>query len=226
MTLTEALEALKSYEDPTAVTVWSKLGMDVSSYRGADPGKVKKLAKKIGKDHALAVELWNTGIHEAKLLAVFIEDGTTVSEAQLEQWVSELTFWDLGDKFCEFVVSKSEHGAHLANRWQRSEDEFTRRSAFIGAGFLAKKNKKLPDRFFLHFLDKIENTVEVEMNWVKEGMIYALTNIGTRNRALNERALELCHNIGEVKVQYGATTAVVPVPISVLTAERIQAKLR
>ena len=75
----------------------ARVGIDVSHAFGVSMPNIRAVAKTCGVDHALALELWETGIHEARILATLVADPETLNEAERERWVLDITSWDLCD---------------------------------------------------------------------------------------------------------------------------------
>lgn len=225
MTKDEIISQLKEMGDPRALKIWGKMNMDTSNYLGVGLTKIKKLAKRIKKNHSLSEELWDTGIRDARLLSFAIADPQMLSKANLLEKVKELDFWDLTDNFCSFLVAKSDYGAELADEWRYSDVEMIKRSAFISVAGLAKTKNSLTDDYFDSYLAQIKKEIRSDKNWVKEGMIYALMGIGTRNENLNKAAIAVSEAVGKIIVDYGETSCVTPDPLKYLTGDKIKAKI-
>lgn len=223
MTLDEALQSLRALADERAVRVWAKMGMDTTKYLGVGLTKIQKLAKLVKRNHILALELWETGIHDAQILATHIVEPKLVSEALLEKWLSEATFFDLSDKLCQNVIAKTSFVRNKVLDWRHHEGEYFKRSAFIllnssaGSGIFT-------DEELMDFLTQIEREIQSERNWVKEAMNYALIGIGSVNSNLNHNTLQVTERIGEVHVDYGDTSCKTCDARKSLLSEKVQAK--
>jgi len=221
------LEKLDELASPDTLLVWQGMGMDTTNFNGAELSSIRKVAKKAGKKTAIAKLLWDTGRHEAKLLAVHLAEPIDLDKKTLQTWVDSIGFWDLGDQFCEMIMPKSAHSKAFVFDWIASENEFVQRCAYMGAGFMAKRNnRQLEDAFFEFILEHIEDGITTSSNWVKESMIFTLTHVGSRNRILNDFALHICNEVPSVAINYGKSTIEVPTPFSVLTSAGIQKNLR
>ncbi len=225
MTLNNIMDELKAQSDPRAVKVWKKMGMDTGKYLGVNLTKLKNLSKKIGKNHALAHELWGTGVHDAKLLATYIEKTKVVKEGQIDKWIEECFYWDLSDKFVTNVVSKTPFAAKKASQWIKSDKEFIRRSAFIILSEAAKTGKDTGIDFE-NYLPEIEEDLRNGMNFVKEGALYAIMRIGSINMYYNDKAIKIIDSVGTVVVDYGDTSCKTPDAISFLKSSRIRSGLK
>ena len=96
---------------------------------------LRRLAKRIGIDHSLALELWRTGIHEARILASMVADPRRMDEETLEEWVREVDNWDLADQLVLNLLWRLENAYEKAVAWCQRREEFTRR---IGYALLAR----------------------------------------------------------------------------------------
>lgn len=224
MNVDQIIEKLKNLADPRARAVWKNIGLPPDQYLGVNLTKLKALAKEIRRNHDLALKLWDSGIHDARLLATMIEEPKKVSRNQLKRQVDDLDFWDLVDKFGSLVVAKSKYLNDCAEMWQNHDDEMVKRCAYILIGEQAKKKPDVgtyPDRYFTGVLDIIEETIHDEMNWVKEGMLNAMIAIGSRNADLNEYVIALAERIGEVYIDYGDTACQTPDPLKILQSKQV-----
>ncbi|MEM7050732.1 MAG: DNA alkylation repair protein [Acidobacteriota bacterium] len=226
MNTKEILTELEGMADERTLSSWSKMGMDTSNYFGVALGAVKKYAKTLGKDHELALALWETGNHDARLLATFVEVAKAMDAEQADRWVGEAGFWDLSDKVCSVLVAKTKFAGEKVAPWIASDGEFTRRSGWVLLGELGKSGKGVSDEELFSYIEQIEREVHQAPNWTKDAMNVALWGIGSRSKAVNEAAVEAARRIGAVDVDYGETTCKVPDVLALLTHERLQKKLK
>ena len=152
---------------------------------GVSMGTMQSLAKQIGKDHALAAALWNSGWYEAQMLATLIEDPRLLTRRQMNAWVADFDNWAIVDTACFCLFDKSPLAWDKAPQWARSPREFVKRTGFALMACLALHDKSAPDKPFLAFLPLIEQGARDERNFVKKGVSWALRSIGRRSLALN-----------------------------------------
>ena len=180
---------------------------------GVSFANIRKLQKRIKKDHALALELWSSGNHDARILATMIADPKIGDEGQLEDWleswVGDLDNYVVTDAFAE-LVSKTALAREKAENWTKSDEEWTGRAGWIVMAKIAMKDKILPDEYFEDLLPTIEAEIHIAQNRVRDAMNSALIAIGIRNEKLQELALVAARNIGKVEVAHGATGCVTP----------------
>lgn len=204
------LKDLKALGDPRAVAIWKRVGMDTDKYFGVGFTKLKAYAKKYKKNHDLALELWNSGYHDARLLATLLEEPKKANEEQIEKWVADCDFWDLNNKLCSEIVVNTPYAQKKLVTWLKSKKEMIRRAGYMTLVGLAKEDDTLPDSFFESFLTKIEKEIAGETNWVREAMNYTIIAIGGRNKSLGKLALKTAEKIGKVEIDYGESSCQAP----------------
>lgn len=163
--------------------------------------KVNDLAQRIGKDHALAIFLWEANLREAKLLSTLVEQPEKVTENQLDTQIREIKVHDLADLYCEHVVYPSPYVNAKIEEWTKSETEMTKRAGYVLLWLKAEKGDDYTDAEFVKHLEKIRKEITAEQNAIKEVMNFALIGIGRKNRNLNKKALEIANSIGEVFIE-------------------------
>ena len=167
----------------------ARFGIHAAKVFGVSKPKLDTLARKIGKDHDLALALWTTGIHDAKILAGMIDDPAKLTAAQMESWVTDFDNWDTCDGTCCHLFVFAEPAWIKAVAWTRRKEEFQKRAGFALAAYLAYRDKTAKDSQFLDFLKIIEREAEDERNFVRKAVNWALRNIGKRNLNLNRAAI-------------------------------------
>lgn len=215
----------------------ARYGINVENAFGVSVYELRKIAKRLGHDHALALALWRTGHHEARLLACFVDDPAAVTEAQMEAWALDFDSWDLCDQATTSLFDLTPHAWAKARAWAQREEEWVRRGGFALMAGLAVHDKAAGDRDFLTLLPLIERGAFDERNFVKKAVNWALRNLGKRNRALNAAAIARAEKIraaaneragGERGGDAAARAArwVANDALRELTAAKIQARLK
>ena len=177
----EVLKKLKSLSDPEAVKGMARYGINPRNNLGVSIYKLRPIAKEIGKDHELALKLWESDIHDARLLAVFIEDPARVTEEQMDSWAADFDSWDVCDQACTSLFDRSPFSWKKIFEWAEQEEEFVKRAAFSIIAGLAVHDKKASDEQFLEFTSLIKCHAIDERNYVKKAVNWALRNIGNLN---------------------------------------------
>lgn len=151
--------------------------------------QIKKEIKAAEKQHALAEDLWKTGIHEARILAGMIDDPLLVTEEQMDSWIIDFDSWDVCDQVCMNLFDKTQFAFSKASEWARRDREFEKRAGFALVACLAWHDKISPDSSFTKFFPLIKEASVDERNFVKKAVNWALRQIGKRNEVLRKAAI-------------------------------------
>ncbi len=196
--LEEVLEKLKAKARPDQLEGMARFGMTPEHRLGLQIPVLRQMAKELGKDHQLALDLWKTGIPEARILAGMIDDPQKVTEEQLEDWVKDFNSWDVCDQVCMNLFEKIPLARQKIFQWSRREEEFVKRTAFALIACLAWHDKKAEDETFIGFFPVIKSGAIDERNFVKKAVNWALRNIGKRNVHLDQEAIKVAKEIREM----------------------------
>jgi 3-methyladenine DNA glycosylase AlkD len=178
-----------------AVEGMARFGIRPGQALGISMPTLRNMAKDIGKNHALALALWDSGIHEARILASMIAEPKLVSTELMEEWVNDFDSWDICDQVCGNLFDKTPQAYQKAVQWCQQEREFVRRAGFVMMAELAVHDKKAQDEAFLQFFPLIKQYAGDERNFVKKAVNWALRQIGKRNSHLRTLALECAYEI-------------------------------
>jgi 3-methyladenine DNA glycosylase AlkD len=195
MELADVISRLRSLSSPAAVEGMARYGINPEKTLGISIPTLRKLAKEIGKSHELALKLWDTEIHEGRILAAMIDEPERVDEAQMEKWVVDFDSWDVCDQCCMNLFDKTEFAYRKAIEWSTRDEEFIKRAGFAMMAVLAFHDKKTDDEKFEKFLPVIKKEAVDSRNYVKKAINWALRQIGKRNIKLNVKAIETAKEI-------------------------------
>jgi 3-methyladenine DNA glycosylase AlkD len=188
--------------------VYARHGVGANMF-GVSFADLKILKKKIKVDHDLALALWQTGNHEACILATMIADPERADEKSLDRWARDLDNYLLTDYFSQWV-SRTEFAARKRDAWTYSDEEWIGRAGYGLLGRAALEDATLPDECFEKFLTIIEREIHRSKNRVREAMNGALIAIGMRNEKLQKQAIAAARRIGKVVVDHGETGCKTP----------------
>jgi 3-methyladenine DNA glycosylase AlkD len=219
----EVLERLRALESPKDREGMARFGINPAHALGISVTKLRGIGKEIGRDHDLALELWDSGVHEARILATIIDDPKLVTKRQMSSWVEDLDSWDLCDQACMNLFWRAAGGVDLALEWTERNEVFVKRAGFAIMARLATKKANASDELLESFLPVIESASDDDRNFVRKAVNWALRQIGKRNAHLNELAIETAERIG----QRGTKSArwIANDALRELTSEKIQARL-
>tara|TARA_B100000029_G_scaffold364407_1_gene357600 strand:- start:182 stop:805 length:624 start_codon:yes stop_codon:yes gene_type:complete len=162
MTKAEILAYLKEHQDPRGIAHWTKDQEQLSGLKSYGIGlvKLRKLAKQIGRDARLARSLWNSKIHEMRILSLLVDDPKTLTIEQAETQVDDLAGGYLAHVFspCDATLAKTPFVVELADRWVRSRDQVRKRCGYGLLYEISKdKRKSAPDEdYFLAHIERID----------------------------------------------------------------------
>lgn len=225
MNYEEIISLLKAKANPVNVAGMARFGINPHNTLGISVTELRALARQIGKkQHLLAEQLWDSGIHEARILACLIDDPKQVDSEQMERWVRDFDSWDVCDQCCINLFRKTGFAYEKAAEWVEREEEFVKRAGFVLIATLAVNDKKAGNDVFEGFLQTIKEKSNDERNFVKKAVNWALRQIGKRNRYLNAAALKTAEEIAGQNNK--AARWIARDAIRELSSEKIQAGLK
>jgi 3-methyladenine DNA glycosylase AlkD len=198
MTLARIVGNLKALADPDNVAGMARYGISPKGCLGVPMPVLRKMAKEIGRRHDLADELWQSGIHEARILAGLIDDPALVTDEQMERWVLDIDSWDICDQLCGNLFCRTVLALEKAVDWSGRPETFVKRAGFVLMAALAVHDKQADDAIFASFLPRIAREAGDDRNFVKKAVNWALRQIGKRNPSLNLLAVETARKIREM----------------------------
>jgi 3-methyladenine DNA glycosylase AlkD len=191
----EIIHFLKSQTDESRRNGMARFGIATGKAFGVTLPVLRLHAKSYKKNHALALELWKSGFHEARIMATMIDDCKQVTEQQMEQWAGDFDSWDICDQCCSNLFDKTGFAINKAIQWTARQEEFVKRAGFTMMACLAVHAKKMDDRQFLEFLPLILREANDQRNFVRKAVNWALRQIGKRNIFLHQEALNLAQKL-------------------------------
>jgi len=224
MSVESVLAEMRARRDPKAVEGKARFGISSEGALGLSMPYLRSMAKRIGHDHGLAKGLWESGIHEARILAAMVDEPKKVTETQMEKWVNEFDSWDVCDGCCGDLFDRTPFAYAKALEWSRREKGFVKRAGFALMAELAVHDKESSDALFVGFFGAIERGSTDPRNFVKKAVNWALRQIGKRNLELNGEALSLAVRIS--KKESPSAKWVASDAIRELSSEAVQKRLR
>jgi 3-methyladenine DNA glycosylase AlkD len=188
MTLNQVLAALRDVADPTRLAGMARVGIDTTGALGVSVPEIRRIAKRAGRDQALARQLWATGIHEARLVAALVADPDSFTLAEMARWARDLDSWDVTDMLAD-TFAPGRHAGRAIRVWSRAPHGFTKRCAFAMVARLAVTRDDASDAAFEALFPLIRAAATDERNEVKKAVNWALRQIGKRNLTLHAAAI-------------------------------------
>jgi 3-methyladenine DNA glycosylase AlkD len=221
----DVIRELRSMADPAQLAGMARFGINTErTLGGIGLPALRSLAKRLGRDHDLAAELWASGIHEARLVAAMVDDPSAVTEAQMEAWAADFDSWDVVDGTVSGLFDRTPFAWAKVVEWSSREEEFVKRAAFAMMASLAVHDKAASDEAFIELLPVIEREAGDRRNFVRKAVNWALRQIGKRNLALNAEAIataERIHAGGPRSAKWVASDA-----LRELRSDAVQKRLR
>jgi 3-methyladenine DNA glycosylase AlkD len=173
----------------------ARFGIDTANALGVPIAVLRPMARRVGRDHALAEALWASRIHEARILASMVDEPEKVSVRQMEAWAREFDSWDLVDQCCANLFARTPMAYRMAERWADRRPEFVKRAGYALMASLAVKDKRASDAPFERFLEIVERGADDDRNFVRKAVNWALRQIGKRNERLRGKAIRTAERI-------------------------------
>ena len=193
--LEEALASLRAHQTQRDLDNYARFGIAATDPLGVSMANIQKVAKSLGRDHALAAALWETNIYEARLLTAYVDDPAQVTPAQMDRWCRDFDNWGVCDTLCFSLFDRTPHAWTKVEQWAKKHAEFEKRAAFALLASLAVHDKQTPDARFLECLPLIERGASDDRHLVRKGVSWALRTTGRRNDALHRASLEVAHRL-------------------------------
>jgi len=186
----EILQAIGTLASGKVRESMKRFGIKTDNARGVSTPALHALARKIGRDHELALRLWDTGIFEARAVAALIDEPAKVTRAQMDRWAHAFDSWAICDCCCCYLYRKTPHAWPKAVEWAAKKGEFVKRAGFALMAYLAVHDKSASDARFIALLPIIERESDDDRPFVRKAVNWALRQIGKRNSRLHAKAIE------------------------------------
>lgn len=229
MDFNTALAELEALGTAQNRKIYTRHGVGSDLY-GVSYANLKALRKQIKMDHSLALALWESGNHDARILACMVADPAQASPDLLQSWVLDLDNYPLTDAFVE-LAARCDVRAHMAQAWIDAPGEYVQRAGWhllakIAMQDPARQEGALPDAFFEPYLNEIQASIHTRPNRTREAMNNALITLGTRSDLLEARALAAAAAIGPVDVDHGETSCITPDAAAYIRKRRARLQVR
>jgi 3-methyladenine DNA glycosylase AlkD len=195
MDCADVLTTLLSHANPANAAGMARFGINPEGTLGVSMPVLRGLGKQLGRNHALACELWDSGIHEARILATLVEDPKQITPRQMDRWARQFDSWDVCDQACQNLLRYTPYAFDKAAEWARAKPEFVRRAGFALMAGLAVKAKTATDAQFEPFFPLMMEAAADDRNFVRKAVNWALRQIGKRNARLRATAIAVAEEI-------------------------------
>ncbi len=220
MDLRQALAALEALGTAQMREQNTKHGAGDNQY-GVRLGDIRKVAKEIKKNHELAIELWDTGIIEARLLAILIMKPRELSSDQLDELVRSVGFLQVADWLNAYVVKVHPDRETLRERWMADPDPMAARAGWNLTSLRVSKDADGLDLAGL--LDRIEVEMAQAAQESQWTMNNTLAEIGIGHPDHRQRAMAIGESLGvyrDYPVSKGCTSPFAPIWIDEMVSRQ------
>jgi 3-methyladenine DNA glycosylase AlkD len=191
----ETIIKLREMKDSKNVAGMARYGISTEGTLGVPMPALRSMAKQLGKNHKLALELWGSGLHEGRILAALVAEPLETDREMMESWVHQFDSWDVCDQVCANLFSRAKVAYEVIPGWTVSEEQFVRRAGFVMMAALAVHDKKASDAVFVGFFPLIEKGACDGRNYVKKAINWAIRQMGKRNLDLREECVALSERL-------------------------------
>jgi len=192
-----ALKWLKGHSSKAIRDGMARYAIPSDNAFGVTVANIRVLAGSLGRNHALAAALWDTGWYEARMLASFVDDPAHVTPSQMDRWCRDFDNWAICDTVCFALFDRTPYAWQKVAQWSGRRDEFVKRAAFALLWGLTAHDKRADDTPFVEGLLLVERAANDERNFVKKSVNMALRAIGKRSPALNAAALAVAKRLAQ-----------------------------
>jgi 3-methyladenine DNA glycosylase AlkD len=189
VTVEDILSELRQSGEPQRVEALKRVG-SASPALGVGLPTLRSLAKRIGRDHELALALWKTAVREARILASLIDERERVTENQMDRWAETFDSWEICDQCCQNLFAHTDFALAKAVDWAQRPEEFVKRAAFVLVAVRAVHDKRADDQTFADLLPTLIAAADDERLYVRKGASWAFRQIGKRSERLRTRVLD------------------------------------
>ncbi len=191
----DVLARLRALADPTRLAGMARYGIGTDSAYGVTVTELRDVATQLARNHALAAALWDTGVHEARILASLVDDPGMVDDGQFERWAAGFASWDLCDQVCQNLFRHAPPAWTKAVEWTRRSEPFVKRAGFSLMAGLAVTDKGSDDERFAALLEPLAEGADDDRPLVRKGASWALRAIGKRSLRLHAAAIETAERL-------------------------------
>lgn len=223
-TCERALAELRRLGEKRNVEGMVRFGIVARHVLGVAKPKMDELARRIGRDHRLALQLWGTGVHDARILAGMIDEPEKVTALQMNRWARDFDNWDVCDGTCCHLFAFARAAWDRAMSWTKRKPEFEKRAGFALIAYLAYRDKTAKDSAYTRVLPLLLREAHDDRNFVRKAVNWALRNIGKRNLNLNRAAIRTAERMR--KRNSRAARWIAADALRELKSEAVQSRLR
>jgi 3-methyladenine DNA glycosylase AlkD len=174
-----------------------RYGIHVDEALGVSMADMKRVARGIGRDHALAADLWATGVYEARVVAGLVDDPAVVTIEQMDAWCADFDSWAICDTVCFTLFDRAPDAWTRLAPWAADDALFVRRASFALLWSLALHDRVASDDSFRAALALVEEHADDERPLVSKSISMAVRAVGRRSTDLRAAVLATATRLDE-----------------------------
>lgn len=190
----EIVACLQSLRNEANIAGMARFGIDTTTALGITTPQMQAFARQVKRDHRRALALWDTGLRDARMLAILTADPKALSANEVRAWAGDFNSWEIVDTAAD-LFTDTPYWRDLVTEFAADEREYVRRTAFAMIAGATVHNKDEPDQALLAYLPLLEKHATDPRNFVRKAVNWALRNIGKRNRTCHAPALALAEKL-------------------------------
>lgn len=190
----EIVDHLTSLRNEANIAGMARYGIDTTTALGITTPQMQALVRQVKRDHARALALWDTGLRDARMLAILTADPKAMTMDEVRAWADDFNSWEIVDTAAD-LFTETPFWRALVTKFAEDEREYVRRTAFAMIAGATVHNKDEPDEALLAYLPLIEKHATDPRNFVRKAVNWALRNIGKRNATCHGPALALAEKL-------------------------------
>lgn len=175
----------------------ARYGIPADKAFGVPVGVMLKQAKTLGRNHDVALALWETGWYEARMMASYLSEPERMTSAEMDKWCNDFDSWAICDTVCWHAFERSPYAWEKITKWSRLPGEIQKRTSVALLATMALHIKTIDDEAFVEMLPLVERIAQDERNFVSKGANWALRAVGLRSERLRHDARELAGILSE-----------------------------
>ena len=193
-TAAEVVAHLESLASPAEREGLARYGINAETSLGVRHSTLRDIAKALKKDHGRALQLWESGTREARMIAAFTADPKKLTREDARRWAAGFNSWDIVDSVSDLFVA-TPYWRELVEEFAADEREFVRRTAFAMLAWSNVGRHRIEDEVLASYLPLIERHATDPRNFVRKAVNWALRQIGKRSADLNRQAVAVAERL-------------------------------
>jgi len=207
MTAKEILSRLKDMGTENTRRILEKHGAPPNQF-GVKVEDMKTIQKKVKKDYALSLELYDSGIPDAQYLAGLVADETKMTKKDLQHWAETASWHQINEYTVAWIAAESDHGWGLGVKWINSNKPNVQSSGWSTLANLVaiKQDEELNTKELDNLLHRAQKEIPTAADRVRSTMNLFIISVGGYVKQLTEEAMNVAKSVGHLNINMDGTT--------------------